>query len=96
MRIENWSIVYVSHNPYLPPECQTQCLQGNVYGHPDHFDGKRVTTSAAIGRKDNCLITLAGSEYELGEPDPEYETLFPNAKQRALESAAKMSIIPRR
>jgi hypothetical protein len=30
------------------------------------------------------VITKSGSEYELGQADAAYESLFPNAKQRLL------------
>ena len=53
-------------------------------GHPAHADGKAITTSRLIGRKDRLVVTRSGSEYELGEPDPAYESKFPNARERLL------------
>jgi len=32
------------------------------------------------------IITYTGSAYQLGEPDPLYEQLYPNAKQRVIET----------
>lgn len=82
MRIERWSIGVL--DPYTPPELQAKSLSGEVYGHPRFDDGDKITTSAIVGVRDGRIVTRSVSEYELGEPHPEYEAAYPNAKQRAL------------
>ena len=79
-RLENWAIV--GSNPYYPPECQSLCLKGDVYGHELHFDGKCIRTSTIEGIEGELVKTYSGSLYELGEVNPEYEALYPNAKER--------------
>lgn len=61
-RLENWNFVKLRHYH----------LNGQVYGHPDFEDGTRIWTTRPIEASEDCVITLSGSEYELGEPDPEY------------------------
>ena len=34
--------------------------------------------------KDGCVVTKSGSEYELGDANPNYEAAYPNAKERLL------------
>ena len=84
MRIENWSIGTPASDPYTPPEMQVTSLSGTVYGHPRFDDGVNITTSAIVALKGGRIVTRSGSEYELGQPHPEYEAAYPNAKQRAL------------
>jgi len=79
-KLENWSIVF--KDPYQAPECRKSYLQGNIYGREDIEDGKFVTTSSIIKTEDNLVYTKSGSLYELGEPNVEYEKLYPNAKER--------------
>jgi hypothetical protein len=67
-----------------PPEHGRVCLHGFVIGHPRCQDGKEVTTSLVVSRHGNKVVTKSGSEYELGEVDPSYESLYPNARRRLL------------
>ena len=89
MRLENWSVVFSDNDPYLHPELQTLSLCGNVFNHPRFKDGKRVTTSSIKGFDGELIMTSSGSKYELGEIDPEYEKLYPDAKNRLLNSLKK-------
>ncbi len=82
MKLQNWSLVSIYDNPYLPPELQTKGLHGLVYGHPNHKDGTEVTTSAFLFMFNGLALTASGSEYQLGEIDPVYEEMFPNARCR--------------
>ncbi len=89
MRLENWGLCcgQALRNPYMAPELQKIYLCGTVYGHPNHQDGKFITTSRVIavrkkGHRETMVDTRSGSVYVLGTVDPEYEKLFPNALQR--------------
>jgi hypothetical protein len=89
-RIEKWGVVPLGTDPYTPPECRAHGLTGTVYGHPVFDDGDPITTSAFHSLRqegDNVIVTTrSGSEYLLGQVDPEYERLFPNARARVIKS----------
>ena len=94
MRLENWSI---TRGLYEAPE-QGCNLIGDVYGHPTRPDGRHVRTSKVV-RVDfitRTIETISGSIYELGEVDPNYEKMFPDAKERVfhmvLEPTRKMPL----
>jgi hypothetical protein len=84
IQLKNWSFTANGDDGYKAPEQLIPCLQGNVYGHPNpkHHDGKFIVTSKLIGKRNGLAITQSGSEYELGDVDPNYEKAFPNAKDR--------------
>ena len=84
MRIENWSIMMSSPEPYNAPEQQVAMLQGLVYDHPRFHDGDPITTSAIVGIEDGKVRTRSGSLYELGEVDPYYEAAYPGARARVM------------
>jgi hypothetical protein len=69
--IKKWSLVD-SEDPYLPPERRYAQLQGFVYGHPKHDDGKYVRTSMIVDADGRVVKTVSGSTYLLDEPEPEY------------------------
>jgi len=77
--IEDWAIVHTDtkENCYGAPENRTQHLHGR------RPDGK-VITSSVVSAEGGCLITRSGSRYELGQPHADYESVFPNANNRAL------------
>lgn len=81
MKLENWAVVF---NPFKAPEARRPQLEGDVYGHPTRPDGQCITTSYVSHIDGNIVVTHSGSRYELGEPAPEYEAMFPNAKARVL------------
>jgi hypothetical protein len=86
-QLKNWSYGSGEVNPYTPPELIVTRLAGNVYNYPNpnrHPDGKFITTSAVMGKRNGKVVTYSGSEYELLDVDPEYEKLFPNAKERLM------------
>lgn len=68
--LENWSVV-AEENPYIPPECQTVYLQGNVYNHPKFQNGERITTSR-ITKVEGRLIHTRNSIYKLGHESDVY------------------------
>ena len=65
---------------YTAPELVTFNLKGRLP------DGRYVRTSYIVGVTDDDFIkTKSGSIYELGEPDEEYEKLFPDSKNRVIK-----------
>lgn len=96
IRIEKWAFATIpdQNNPYTPPELLPSSVCGNVYGHSRFPDGHFVFTSSPVGwnEQNGTMVTASGSEYILGEIDPEYEKKFPNAKERFLERLKKMPI----
>lgn len=92
MRIENWGISI--RDPFAATELQSYHLVGKVYGHPRYKDGDDIMTTAIVGVIDGRVVTKSGSEYELGEPHPDYEALFPNAKQRVLAQTIFRKVSP--
>lgn len=89
MRITNW--VLIAHADRSPlPQGHSRKLRGDVYGHPRFPDGYRVTTTRIVGTRDGRIVTRSGSHYELGDPQPLYEAVFPGAKQRLLENLTQV------
>jgi hypothetical protein len=86
MILKNWSLIVRYKDPYSPPEEWTTCLHGNVYEHPRFDDGKEITTSSIEGKVGDKVKTHSGSLYELQDIDPEYEKIYPNAKERLLKT----------
>lgn len=96
-RIENWSVVVnPTANLYTPPELMSQHLNGSVANHPKFGNCNNVTTSAIVGLVDGCVKVKSGKLYELGEVSVDYETKFPNAKARLLNSFDENGRIRRR
>ena len=73
-KLENWSTFVEIPNKYSAPEMGTMYLKGNVFGHPNHEDGKCVDTSRvlSIDLKNNTAKTKS-REYDLGEMHPGYK-----------------------
>ena len=90
LRIENWSLVASSWDPYRAPEQVGMSIQGEVYNHPRFRDGKSVITSTIVGKRGNKVITYSGSHYSLGEPAEMYEKTFPGAKKRTMDALKEM------
>lgn len=86
MKLENWGMVAIPSNPCQAPELGVMCLSGEIYGSPKFKDGVVVTTSEIVGRYGELVATYSGSHYELGQPHPEYEGKFPNARERLLNA----------
>jgi hypothetical protein len=85
MTLQNWSLRSRPWGAVESPEQEGSCLYGLVIGHPRHRDGKPVLTSPVAARRTHCVVTRSGSEYDLGDPDPAYERLYPGARERLLE-----------
>lgn len=71
IRLEAWSF-HPHGDGYTAPEERTYHLHGIVYGHPTRRDGVTVVTSHVVDVRGRRVRTESGSEYELGEPHPEY------------------------
>lgn len=79
--IENWSFGANPKSPYDPPELWQYVLQGEVM-----VNGKwtNIQTTTPSYRDGEIIITRSGSRYALGEVDPEYEKLYPDARNRLM------------
>jgi len=74
VRLENWSVITRSDDPYKAPEARPLCLHGKAYGHPNFEDGTVVTTSPILGvsPENPHEIRTHSRSYILGEVDPGY------------------------
>jgi hypothetical protein len=66
------------------------CLHGEVFNHPDHPDGKLITTPPIVRRfleEDGSVIYVAKNRamFKLGDVEPQYEEDFPGAFERIVE-----------
>ena len=85
--LENCAIVYPANiSPYTPPELITPHLNGDAKNHPRFPEGKNITSSTIIGKRQGSIVTKSGSVYVLGDPAKDYEAQFPNAEKRLFES----------
>lgn len=86
--IHNWSVVNWRPSPYAAPEQGVQRISGKLEVSGDQKPEYRddILTSSPVGKRDDCVVTKSGSHYKLGDVDPEYERLFPNAKKRLFDS----------
>lgn len=69
--IHNWHIIATVPDAYTPPEQIVYILQGNIYGHPYHIEGKYVRTSRIISAKGR-IIQTKNTTYKLGRIDEDY------------------------
>lgn len=70
IKLNNWSIVSY-HDPYLAPELVTKHLRGCGVNHPK-FGNQEIRTSPIKTVKGRLVITQSGTQYLLGNIDPEY------------------------
>lgn len=89
-KLENWSVVQTELDPYQSPEMQKKYLHGTVFGHDKFPDGDIITTSSIVQAIDKKIYTRSGSVYSLGVVDPEYEKLYPRAKQRLFNNSQEI------
>lgn len=87
--IENWCVTYRDNNPYLAPELRKQCLGGRATNVED-LDGlytKNVITTSIVGKtKEGHVVTKSGSVYVLGNVLDDYESHYPGAKERLINT----------
>lgn len=80
--LEDWSIVCLCD----ASEASLHKLAGKVFGDETRTPGKKIITSAIVGKTGEMVKTKSGSLYRLGKVDPDYEAAFPDAKKRLFES----------
>ena len=80
-RLEKWS--YVTKHQHK----KHSGLAGDVYDSPQFDNGQNIITSklADYDNENDVFITTRGSRYKLGEIDPEYAEMCPDAKERIIE-----------
>ena len=73
MKLDNWALRISRYDPFKAPEMQTCVLVGEAYQHPDPWilDGEFIYTST-VQKIEEGIAYTRNSEYELGEPDPDY------------------------
>jgi len=79
--LESWAI-FTLLEPYQAPEQARHILAGFVTDHPCMQDGIHIETSPIASWYDDEIITRSGTCYTLGEPDPDYEAKYPDARAR--------------
>ena len=85
IRLENWALLSDADG-FKAPELVLYRFRGKVYNHPRFNDGSGIVTTAIESYKNGIFVTASGSEYTLGEVNPEYEALYPGALERIIKS----------
>lgn len=81
-------------SPFKAPEQQYAIfLVGKVFGHSRFPDGTKISTSMIRKIENDIVFTESGSQYNLGDVDPNYEKEYPNAKERLLTQANALEYI---
>ena len=70
-KLQNWSIIAAPISPYTAPEMVPTILAGEIYGHPNFPDGRKVITSQAVASK-GVIVETENTIYTLGEVDVTY------------------------
>ena len=79
LKLENWSVISYSDNPFQDPEILPQCLIGDIYGDPRFEDGMTVITSTLqILDVKARIAKTRNTEYQLGEPSDDYKQYCKN------------------
>lgn len=86
MRLENWAVVAMPSSPTQAPELWRQRLHGKVYNNPKFEDGTIITTSCIESKRNGKVVTQSNSEYLLGEVSIQYESIYPDAYARLMNS----------
>lgn len=87
IRVEQWWFSRYSPNgAFTAPECTVPVICGQIFGStgiPEGGNGS-IAMNRIVGTRGDMLVSISGNEYKLGEPKPEYEKAYPNAKERIL------------
>jgi hypothetical protein len=69
-KINNWSLILISDNPYQAPELRSSAIVGTVV-----VDNKTkyIRTSSVVQSLGTIIKTRSGTLYELGEASEEYK-----------------------
>jgi len=90
MKIDSWYLSVgsprASQTQFNPPEAGTPRMYGRVYGKQGFEDGSRVVLSPIVKVDRGFVHTESGSIYEVGEPDPTYAQIYPQAKKRLFDT----------
>ena len=91
--IKNWCIVNSSgiDEMYRAPECRSNFLYGEVYGHPKFEDGMKIATSAIkrfIHEQDVIIVETKNSKYIIRKEtiDEQYETIYKNVWEKMIKN----------
>ena len=71
--LDEWSIVYDDRGPYAAPETIIARLSGTASGHPEHEDGRKITSSPILRSTWNRRVETANTIYSLGMRHPDYK-----------------------
>ena len=76
--INNWAII--GEKGFVGSPGKGTCVYGALFGqahnHPRFKNGANIRTSYIIGRRGDRVVSFSGTEYYLGEPNPEYVDVF--------------------
>lgn len=90
IKIDNWhfSKYLETRNVYHAPEEGLAVICGLIYGHQDIKEGSKasILLDRIVERNGPILISISRNEYELGDPNPEYEKMFPDCRNRILKN----------
>ena len=81
--LDKWAIIIDNSDPYYEP---SELLTGKIFGDSRFEDGSQIqiNTTAIQGKKGGLVVTFAGNEYELGEPQADHVKQFPGAEDEFL------------
>lgn len=93
--LDKWYFGMVGGDEFTPPEAAIYSFGGYVKDHPKLGEGPIVISKpVAYDPATRTIKTFSGSFYRLGEPDAEYEKMFPNAADRFHEQLSKLPYKP--
>lgn len=79
MIIDKWKWYMITRNKNTPEEIKCPLLYGKI-------NGKTIILfTIKFNILTKCLVDSDGKEYSLGDPHPDYEKRFPNAKTTFLK-----------
>ena len=70
VRIEKWRLLESAGADVTTPNLGFR-LRGQVFGHPNHRDGEKLTTSEIL-RVEGNIVYCRSRLYQLGEPSQEW------------------------
>lgn len=77
-KLENWSVHRKIESWCAPEEQPNPIIVGEVYGNPDHKDGKQVQLTR-VRKIEGRIITTKNSVYELGKMKEDYRQFLINS-----------------
>ena len=94
VKLEKWCMCAL---PWQAPEVRETYLEGDVFGHPKHKDGKRIITSSIIKSEGRFVTSKTGTVYELGFLKPDYKEFleknnYPFDEENPIKLVDKISL----